>query len=80
MMEFLGWGYLKFDILKVCLDINYKKYWNTTSTKNHQLSFPGIKMMYHHYKSTKEEEINEIRAKLYGEDFDHVNSRRNEPV
>lgn len=46
----------------------------------HQLSFPGIKMMYHHYKSTKEEEINEIRAKLYGEDFDHVNSRRNEPV
>ena len=36
-------------------------------------------MMYHHYKSTKEEEINEIRAKLYGEDFDH-NSRQNEPI
>ena len=53
---------------------------NATSTKIHQLPFPGIKMMYHHYKSTKEEEINEIRAKLYGEDFDHVNSRRNEPV
>ena len=35
--------------------------------------------MYHHYKSTKEEEINEIRAKLYGEDFDHT-SRQNEPI
>lgn len=35
--------------------------------------------MYHHYKSTKEEEINEIRAKLYGEDFDN-NSRQNEPI
>ena len=36
--------------------------------------------MYHHYKSTKEEEINEIRAKLYGEEFDQVNSHRNEPI
>ena len=46
---------------------------------NHPFYFLGIKMMYHHYKSTKEEEINEIRAKLYGEDFDH-NSRQNEPI
>ena len=40
----------------------------------------GIKMMYHHYKSSKEEEINEIHARLYGEDFDHANNRRNEPI
>ena len=40
----------------------------------------GIRMMYHHYKSSKEEEINQIRARLYGEDLDHANSRRNEPI
>jgi hypothetical protein len=37
-------------------------------------------MMYHHYKSSKEEEINEIRARLYGEDFEHAINRRNEPM
>ena len=37
-------------------------------------------MMYHHYKSSKEEEINEIRGRLYGEDFDHASNRRNEPM
>ena len=36
--------------------------------------------MYHHYKSSKEEEINKIRAQLYGEDFEHVNTRRIEPI
>ena len=40
----------------------------------------GIKMMYHHYKSSKEEEINEIRGRLYGEEFDHASNRRNEPM
>jgi len=68
------------------LEVLYKR---AQKTKKHSFRYnlrlrlsaiTGIKMMYHHYKSTKEEEINEIRAKLYGEEFDQVNSRRNEPI
>lgn len=68
------------------LDLLYKR---AQTTKKHSFRYnlrlrlsviTGIKMMYHHYKSSKEEEINEIHARLYGEDFDHANNRRNEPI
>merc|ERR1711963_312068 len=35
----------------------------------------GIKMMYHHYSSSKKEEINRLRTQLFGDDYQLVNNR-----
>jgi len=35
----------------------------------------GVKMMYHHYSSRKREEINQLRDKLFGDDFQLGNNR-----
>jgi hypothetical protein len=39
----------------------------------------GIKMMYHHYWSSKQEEINRLRTQLFGDDF-HQGNNRNEQL
>ena len=35
----------------------------------------GIKMMYHHYSSSKREEINRLRTQLFGDDYQLGNNR-----
>merc|ERR1712062_685991 len=35
----------------------------------------GIKMMYHHYSSSKREEINKLRTQLFGDDYQLGNNR-----
>ena len=35
----------------------------------------GIKMMYHHYSSSKKEEINRLRTQLFGDDYQLGNNR-----
>jgi len=35
----------------------------------------GIKMMYHHYSSSKREEINRLQTQLHGDDYQLGNNR-----
>ena len=37
--------------------------------------FAGIKMMYHHYSTSKQEEINRLRTQLFGDDYQLGNNR-----
>lgn len=43
--------------------------------KRKSFIFLGIKMMYHHYSSSKREEINRLRHQLFGDDFQLGNNR-----
>ena len=40
-----------------------------------KLVISGIKMMYHHYSSSKREEINKLRTQLFGDDYQLGNNR-----